>query len=267
VHALYGFARRADDILDGLDAGLTIAHRQERLERLRTQLFNRLVNNETDGDDPALSAVVHSARIYGIGWDLFDDFLTSMRMDLTITDYPDRPALERYMYGSAEVIGLQMLPVLGTVGPREEAAPYAAALGKAFQLTNFIRDVNEDLERGRIYLPADELAAHGVDRDVLTWCHTNSATEPRVRRALIEQVATTREVYSSARQGISLLGPRSRPCVTAALTLYSEILDRVEDLEYAVFSQRASVGTRRRLQVAAVGLADSWRSRLRRRTV
>ena len=97
---------------------------------------------------------------YGIAWELFDDFLGSMRMDLTITDYPDRAALDRYMYGSAEVIGLQLLPVLGTVCAREEAAPYAAALGKAFQLTNFLRDVDEDLERGRIYLPADELAAH-----------------------------------------------------------------------------------------------------------
>jgi 15-cis-phytoene synthase len=265
VHALYGFARRADDILDDFDPVISIEQRQENLERLRTQLFNRLVNNEVDGDDPALSAVVHSARVYGIGWELFDDFLNSMRMDLTITDYPDRAALERYMYGSAEVIGLQMLPVLGTVGPREEAAPAAAALGKAFQLTNFIRDVNEDLERGRVYLPADELAAHGVDRDVLTWCRNNRATDARVRRALIEQVATTRGVYDAARHGISLLAPRSRPCVAAALTLYSEILDRVEELDFAVFDQRATVGTRRRLQVAAVGLADSWRSRIRSR--
>src|SRR4029079_7418597 len=86
---------------------------------------------------------------------------------------------------SAEVIGLQMLPVLGTVSGREEAAPYAAALGKAFQLTNFLRDVDEDLQRGRIYLPADELAEHRVDRDVLMWCHTNQRTDARVRRALV----------------------------------------------------------------------------------
>ena len=132
----------------------------------------------SDGD-PALAAVVHTARKYGIAWELFDDFLGSMRMDLTITDYPDRAALDRYMYGSAEVIGLQLLPVLGTVGPREEAAPYAAALGKAFQLTNFLRDIDEDLQRGRVYLPADELAAHGVDRDVLTWCHDQSAHRRR----------------------------------------------------------------------------------------
>lgn len=265
VHALYGFARRADDILDDLDSPLSIPQREERLERLRTQLFNRLVNDETDGNDPALSAVVHSARRYRIGWDLFDDFLTSMRMDLTITDYADRPALKRYMYGSAEVIGLQMLPVLGTLGPREEAAPYAAALGEAFQLTNFIRDIDEDLDRGRVYLPADELAAHGVDRDLLQWCHDNRVTDPRVRRALTEQLAITRGIYTKARAGIPLLEPRSRPCITTALTLYSEILDRIEELEFAVFSQRATVGNRRRLQVAGAGLLDAWRSRRRTR--
>jgi len=263
VHALYGFARRADDILDDVDPALRAAERQKGLERLRSQLFNRLVHDEEDGDDPVLAAVVHSARVYGIGWDLFDDFLTSMQMDLTITDYPNRAALERYMYGSAEVIGLQMLPVLGTMGPSEEAAPFAAALGKAFQLTNFIRDVNEDLDRGRVYLPADELAVHGVDREVLTWCQHNRMTDQRVRRALIEQLATTRTVYRDARLGIPLLAERSRPCVTAALTLYSEILDRVENLDFAVFSQRATVGNHRRLQVAATGLFDAWRSRLR----
>ena len=207
MHALYGFARRADDILDDFDATLTAAERADRLQRLATRLFNRLTQDTATDDDLALAAVVHTARKYGIAWELFDDFLGSMRMDLTVTDYPDRGALGRYMYGSAEVIGLQLLPVLGTICPREEAAPYAAALGKAFQLTNFLRDVDEDLERGRIYLPADELAAHDVDRDLLMWCHTNRRTDVRVRRALIEQHAETRRIYGYAHHGISLLQP------------------------------------------------------------
>lgn len=262
VHALYGFARRADDILDDFDDTLSAAERAERLQRLATQLFNQLVQHQDCGDDPALRAVVHTARRYGIPWEMFDDFLASMRMDLTVTDYPDRKSLERYMHGSAEVIGLQMLPVLGTVGPREEAAPYAAALGKAFQLTNFLRDVDEDLQRGRVYLPADELAAHHVDRDMLAWCHTNRRTDARVRRALTEQHAATRRVYDVARKGIEMLDPRSRPCVEAAFTLYSEILDRIENIDFAIFNQRATVGTGRRLQVAAVGLIGAWRARL-----
>ena len=262
VHALYGFARRADDILDDVEPSQQTADRADRLQSLATKLFNRLVAGATD-DDPSLAAVVHTARMYGIPWDLFDDFLGSMRMDLTTTDYPNRAALDRYMYGSAEVIGLQMLPVLGTVCGRDEAAPYAAALGKAFQLTNFLRDIDEDLLRGRIYLPADELAVHQVDRDVLMWCHTHQHTDARVRRALVEQHAETRRVYDYARHGIVLLHPRSRPCITAALTLYSEILDRIEELDFAVFSQRATVGTARRLQVAGCGLAKAWTARAR----
>jgi 15-cis-phytoene synthase len=263
VHALYGFARRADDILDDVDAALPTHERADRLERLATQLFNRLGQDDASDGDPALGAVVHTARKYDIAWGLFDDFLSSMRMDLTVTDYPDRGALERYMYGSAEVIGLQLLPVLGTVCPRDEAAPYAAALGKAFQLTNFLRDIDEDLQRGRIYLPADELAAHRVDRDVLMWCHWNQRTDKRVRHALVDQHAETRRIYDFARKGIAMLKPRSRPCIAAALTLYSEILDRIEELDFAVFSQRATVGTGRRIQVAANGLAKAWAVQLR----
>ncbi len=262
VHALYGFARRADDIIDDFDQTLQTAERADRLQSLATQLFNRLAGATDDGD-LSLAAVVHTARTYGIAWELFDDFLGSMRMDLTTTDYPDRAALDQYMYGSAEVIGLQLLPVLGTICAPEEAAPYAAALGKAFQLTNFLRDIDEDLQRGRIYLPADELAAHQVDRDVLMWCHANQRTDARVRRALIDQHAKTRRIYDFARRGIPLLHPRSRPCIAAALTLYSDILDRIETLDFAVFSQRASVGTARRLQVAGGGLAKAWAARAR----
>lgn len=263
VHALYGFARRADDILDTFDSSRATTERADSLQRLATSLFERLVQGKSSGDDPTLAAVVDSANRYGITWQLFDDFLASMQMDLTVTNYPNRAALDRYMYGSAEVIGLQMLPILGTVVSREEAAPSAAALGKAFQLTNFLRDVNEDLERGRVYLPADELAVHGVDREMLTWCHDNARTDPRVRTALVEQHAVTRRIYDSARSGIALLHPRSRPCVEAAFTLYSEILDRIEEVDFAVFGQRATVGNARRLRVGATGLAKAWRARAR----
>jgi phytoene synthase len=262
VHALYGFARRADDILDDLDPALDRAQRADTLDLLATQLFDRLVKGTSSGDDPTLPAVVDSARRYGIAWELFDDFLSSMQMDLTVSDYPNRAALDRYMYGSAEVIGLQMLPILGSVVPREEAAPHAAALGRAFQLTNFLRDVDEDLQRGRIYLPADELAAHGVDRDLLTWCHEHARTDPRVRSALVEQHAATRRVYAHARTGIPLLHPRSRPCIEAAFTLYSEILDHIEAIDFAVFGQRVTVGAARRIRVGAAGLAKAWRTRL-----
>lgn len=257
VHALYGFARYADDILDDMDSAAGVAERRERLDQLSAKFFG----GTADATEPVLAAVLHTARTYRIPLDLFDDFLSSMRMDLTVTDYADRAALNRYMRGSAEVIGLQMLPILGTVGPAAEAVPYAEALGRAFQLTNFLRDVDEDLTRNRVYLPADELAAHGVDRDLLIWCQQNRRTDPRVRAALAAQHAVTREVYREARKGIALLAPQSRPCVATAFTLYSEILDRIEALDFAVFSQRATVGIGRRLQVFSAGLIRARRAR------
>ncbi len=257
VHALYGFARYADDILDDLDSDATVEERSARLE----QLAARFLNGDDTDVEPVLPAVLHTARSYRIPLSLFDEFLTSMRMDLTVTDYPDRPALNHYMRGSAEVIGLQMLPILGTVGPQADAEPGAEALGRAFQLTNFLRDINEDLERNRVYLPADELAAFGVDRALLTWCHDNNRTDPRVRQALAAQHAITRAEYREAHKAIALLAPQSRPCVATAFTLYSEILDRIEDIDFAVFSERASVGMGRRLRVFTGGLVRARRAR------
>src|SRR6201992_2281977 len=208
VHALYGFARWADDIVDDVPAGHSSAEAAARLDHLRQDLFDGL--DRGDSDDPILTAVIDTAGRYQLDPDLFAAFLDSMRMDLEVTSYPDRAALDRYVHVSAEVIGLQVLPVLGTVGPRPEAAPYAAALGKAFQLTNFLRDVSEDLDRGRVYLPADELAAFGVDRALLEWCRARRVTEPRVRAALADQHARTRQVYAFARAGIAMLDPASR---------------------------------------------------------
>jgi phytoene synthase len=257
IHALYGFARYADDILDDLDPTMGTDVRAQRLQ----QLSDRFFAGGDHAGDPVLTAVTHTARRYRIDPRLFEDFLASMRMDLTVTDYPDRDALNLYMRGSAEAIGLQVLPVLGTVVPVEEAAPYAAALGRAFQLTNFLRDVDEDLLRGRVYLPADELAAHGVDRDLLMWCHQHRRTDSRVRDALAAQHEVTRQTYRFAGAGIALLAPRSRPCVATASQLYSEILDRIEASDFAVFTHRATVGKARRLQVAGAGLIRSWRAR------
>lgn len=260
VHALYGFARYADDILDDLNSDAGVLEREARLEQLAGDLLEGFLN-EDEASEAVLPAVLHTARRYGIGPSLFDEFLASMRMDLTVTDYPDRPALNRYMRGSAEVIGLQMLPILGSVCSAADAEPYAEALGRAFQLTNFLRDVNEDLQRNRVYLPADELAAFGVDRDVLTFCQRNGRTDPRVKMALAAQHEITRAEYREAHKGIALLAPESRPCVTVAFTLYKEILDRIEDMDFEVFSQRATVGNGRRLQVFVSGLVRARRAR------
>jgi 15-cis-phytoene synthase len=260
VHALYGLARWADDIVDLAPPGTGAGQVAADLAAVSDDLSDGLLAGRSQ--DPLLAAVVDTAARYRIEPVLFADFFASMRMDLTVRDYPDRAALDVYVHGSAEVIGLQVLPVLGTVVPREEAAPHAAALGKAFQLTNFLRDVGEDLDRGRVYLPADELAAFGVDRALLEWCRARRATDPRVRAALADQHARTREVYAFARAGIAMLAPPSRPCVTTALSLYSRILDEIERSEFAVFSSRARVGQLRRVSVAGPALAQAlWARR------
>jgi phytoene synthase len=261
IHALYGFARHADDLVDEPAAGLGPDQIVVRLDRLEAVLGTGVRTGRSD--DPMLAAVVDTATRFGIDGALFAAFLASMRMDLTVTGYPTRAALLEYMHGSAEVIGLQLLPVLGTVCEPAEAAPGAAALGRAFQLTNFLRDVAGDLDRGRLYLPADELAGYGVDRALLARCRETGRPEPRVRRALADQIARTRAVYDQARPAIALLHPASRPCVATACTLYGHILDRIEAHDYNVFAGRVSVGAGRRLALAGSALTRAMWARTR----
>ncbi|MEU0879659.1 phytoene/squalene synthase family protein [Lentzea sp. NPDC005914] len=244
VHALYAFARWADEIVDA--AG--VDDREGELDRLERLLDSDITSGEPS--NPVLVALADTMRRYDIDRSLFTDFLASMRMDLTVTEYADLDALGVYMHGSAEVIGLQMLPVLGTVVPRADAAPYAARLGVAFQLTNFLRDVGEDLDRGRVYLPQDVLGAHGVDRDLLQWCRRHRRANVRVQRALDDLVAYSYAIYQSAAPGIAMLSPSSRPCMRTAYTLYRDILELVT---CEVLWKRVAVPNTRRLAVAVPG--------------
>ncbi|UVS77880.1 phytoene/squalene synthase family protein [Actinokineospora sp. UTMC 2448] len=254
VHALYGFARLADEIVDSPGPDPTAA-----LDALENDLHAAFLGAYAH---PVLAALADTVDRFAIDPGLFDVFLKSMRMDLTVTDYPDLDALAEYTHGSAGVIGLMMLPVLGTVGPRADAEPAAAALGEAFQLTNFLRDVGEDLDRGRVYLPADHLAAFGVDRERLAATRAVGG-DRRVRRAIAHLVAHTRAVYRRAVPGIALLDPVARPCVDTAARLYAGILDEIARADYDVLTRRAVVSRRRRLAVAAPGLARCLLARVR----
>jgi len=252
VHALYGFARWADDIVDDLDSSATPGDRARALLALEAQLAAGL--RRGGATEPVIRALADTARRYAIDHRHFTDFLSSMRSDLTVGGYASYEELGRYMHGSAAVIGLQMLPVLGTVGPREEAAPHAAALGVAFQLTNFLRDVGEDLDRGRLYLPAELLAAYGVDRARFEWSRSTGARDARITDVLRAAAAHNRAVYRDALPGIAMLAPVSRPCIRTAFVLYSGILDAIEADGYAVLHRRAVVPRRRRAAVALDGL-------------
>ena len=172
---------------------------------------------------------------FAIPHEHFADFLTSMRMDLTVTEYPTFADLSVYVHGSAAVIGREMVHVLGATDPADlpEALDRADDLGVAFQLANFIRDVGEDLERGRVYLPLDELERFAVSRADLE----RRVLTPQIRLALEFQVRRVRQLQARAEPGIALLRPEAQPCIEAASELYCGIVDAVEDIDYQVFDQ------------------------------
>ena len=255
VHALYGFARYADEIVDDLDSTLTDAEKADWLVGWGSRFLEEV--KAGGSDHPVSRAVVDTVRRWDIPLGLFEDFLASMRMDLTVTDYPTYDDLMVYVWGSAAVIGLQMVPVLEPLVPREVAEPYATDLGIAFQLSNFIRDVGEDLRRGRVYLPLEDLALFGVDRERLA----RGVVDGPVRRLLAFEIARTREIYRSAEPGVRLLDPTSRDCIRTALALYGGILDEVERADYQVLDRRVSVGPARRARVAVPGLARAYAAR------
>ena len=254
VHALYGFARYADEIVDNLDSTLTDVEKARWLEDWSATFL------KGENDDEVLAAIHDTIRRWQLPMAHFEAFLDSMRMDLEVTEYATFDHLMTYVYGSAAVIGLQMVPVLEPVkGLEAQAALYAQDLGVAFQLANFIRDVGEDLRRGRIYLPIEDLEHFGVTREHLE----HGVVDGPVRRLLQYEIARTREIFRSAKPGTRLLHPTSRDCIETATRLYGGILDEVEKADYRVLDRKVAVPIGTRLRVAVPGLL---RARAARRT-
>jgi phytoene synthase len=245
VHALYGFARYADEIVDDLSSTLTPTEKSDVLLRWSEQLLQDISNGRSH--DHIGRALVDTVQRFKIPISYFEAFLHSMAMDLTVTSYERYEDLMEYVYGSAAVIGLQMVHVLGTVeGKKSEALVPAEKLGIAFQLANFIRDVSEDLDRGRVYLPINELRQHGVSREMLE----RKVLTPQIIEAFKFQIDRVRRLQDEANVGIELLSPDSRPCIRAASELYCGIVDEVEKIDYNVFEKRAKTSTVRRASVA-----------------
>jgi phytoene synthase len=242
VHALYGFARYADEIVDDLESTLTETEKAHQLNVWGDEFLAKFDSGQTD--DPVCLAVLDTVRRWRIPREHFEAFLHSMTMDLTVTEYQTYEDLYEYVYGSAAVIGLQMVPILEPTN--QEAYKFATDLGVAFQLANFIRDVGEDLERGRVYLPLKELAQFGVSRADL---EARIAT-PEIKSALKFQIARVRQLEESSRAGIAMLGAPAQPCIETARILYCGIVNAVEDIDYEVFDKRAAVSMWRRLKVA-----------------
>jgi len=255
VHALYGFARYADEIVDDLASTLTPQEKADVLSKWSSGVLAGLQNGTSE--DPVGRALVDTAKRFKIPHQHFIDFLHSMEMDLTVTQYQSYEDLLEYVYGSAAVIGLEMVPVLGYSD--DGAFESAKKLGIAFQLANFIRDVGEDLERGRIYLPLDELARFGVTRELLE----KRVLTPEIIEALKFQIARVRQLQLEAAPGIAMLDKTSRPCIEAASELYCGIVDEVEAIGYDIFNKRAKTSTLRRLRVASIAYVRAIVARIR----
>ncbi|MEU4833476.1 phytoene/squalene synthase family protein [Streptosporangium sp. NPDC023615] len=260
VHALYGFARYADEIVDSFTM---TGDRARALDDLTVKVTGALAGGTGGtggtgdigdiGDaavdaagDPVIPAFTQTVRSFGIEHGDVTAFLRSMRADLTVTRYSTYDDLLEYMEGSAAVIGTMMLPVLEPLpGLAGKAREPARQLGLAFQLTNFLRDVVEDLERGRVYLPLEDLDRFGVRVDDLG----RATPTPALRELLAFETRRARDHYARAEEGIEMLTPSSRPCLRAAVALYGGILDRIEAARYDVLGARAAVPKRRRAAI------------------
>jgi phytoene synthase len=231
VWALYAFCRYADDIVDDLGP-VSVERRADALADFGNRFFLDLAAGRSD--DPVLKAVVHTVKAFDIDPDCFRRFLRSMTMDLTVATYETWDDLLVYMDGSAAVIGEMMLPILEPLRP--EATTHARDLGNAFQLTNFLRDIAEDLDRNRQYVPQDDLRRFGVDL-------TARRCTPEFVELMRFEIARCRELYVSADLGLAMLPTESAKCIGAARVLYGRILDKIEEQHYDVFAKRARVST------------------------
>ena len=248
VHALYGFARYADEIVDDLSSRLDPVEKAEQLKSWSQSILTSLKSGESQ--DPVGRALIDTAIRFSIPIEYFESFLHSMAMDLSITEYETFDQLMEYMYGSAAVIGLEMAQVLGASS--SGALESAKKLGIAFQLANFIRDVSEDLDRNRVYLPLEELRISGVDREMLE----KRTLTPEIVEALKYQISRVRVLQDEANAGINLLPKESRPCIRAASEMYCGIIDAVEANGYDIFSSRAQIPSSRKAKVMIQSYAE-----------
>ena len=229
VHALYGFRRYAVAIVDELGP-VPVSERERALGEFGDRFFTDLERG--DSDDVVLKAVVHTVNAFDINPDCFRRFLRSRAMDLSVESYETFDDLLDYMDGSAAVIAEMMLPILE---PTSGAAlRHARDLGLGFQLTTFLRDVGADLDRGRVYLPQEDLQRFGAD----PW--TRHVT-PEWQALVSFEIDRTREYYASGDVGITMLPPSSARCIRTARLLYAEVLDRIERANGDVFNARARV--------------------------
>lgn len=231
VDALYGFVREADEWVDN-PGSMTLEEQAAKLADFREQLIAGCKGVKPS--NPTLRAFCDTMIELGMDSQEPLIFLDAMAQDLTVSRYETWDDLCAYMRGSAAAVGIMMCKVTGTP-LTATTLPAAVALGNAMQLTNFIRDVGEDWQRGRIYLPLEDMRRHGLDESFVG----DGKVSPEWERMLSEQISRARELFCQADQGIPQIPSSCRLGVRAARVLYAKILDKVEQRGYDVFTGRA----------------------------
>lgn len=237
IHAVYAFCRLADDAADELAP--TEVKRAQLDEYRRT--FDRAVTG--NASHPVFVALSDTVDRFDIPPDLFHDLLDGLTQDLTVTRYETYEQMESYCYLVASTVGLMCLPIFGAEG--DKARQHGIDLGLALQITNILRDVGEDAARGRIYLPQEDLRAHGYTEGELFRGVVNDAFRSLMR----QQVERARVLYESGRQLFQYIPEHTRACPELMYRVYERILDLIVEADYNVFSQRIGPGKWEKLRM------------------
>lgn len=260
--AIYAFMRKADDLSD--DETYSIETRRVMMDE-----WIAAWRRSTLADaDPVFVAVRDTQARFSISDELLEQLVQGTTMDLypdetedgEIRGYADFDALYRYCYLVASVVGLVCIRIFGYSDPRAEIL--AEETGIAFQLTNILRDVKEDAERGRCYLPLDLMAGYGLTFDRLQVL-ASGETPVRNDREMLRALGEKAEVYyASAQQLLPLIDRDSRAALWILVTIYRRLLDRIGAADYDVFSERASVPKWQKLAILGRGLVRSLYNRM-----
>lgn len=237
--AVYAFMRHCDDISDGDDA---IEAKTARLNVWRSQL-DSVFSGNLNGN-AIFPAFLDTVRTYSIPADYFHWVIDGAEMDLRISRYETYQDLYKYCFNVASAVGLVCLKIFGS--HEAEAPKYAEECGIAFQITNILRDVKEDAERGRIYLPLEDLRQFGYSPEELR----AGVFDERFQSLMRFETARARKYYASARKLIPLVEEQSKPALWAMIQIYERILDRIVEKEFDVFNSPIHVAGREKLMIA-----------------
>lgn len=233
VRALYAFCRVTDDIVD----------RSAEPQSTQLEAWRRKISSNTPPiDDLVAVAWADARRNYRVPWRFAEQLIDGVARDLSQKHYQSFEELAAYSYGVASTVGLMSMHIIGYAG--SHAIPYAIKLGVALQVTNILRDVAEDWENGRVYLPADDLARFELSQSDLA----GGRVTERWRQFMRYQIERNRRLYREAWPGIALLDRDGRFAIAAAADLYQGILDEIEANDYDVFSQRACLSKWQKLR-------------------